>query len=123
MSQGTREQVIVPNSLRYNASRSPLVWGAFMLIAGQLALASALFLAIARVLSQGAGTGTTGFVTFLFVSGLLLSLAGLVMLMAGITNAAGNLDLVAWVTQHQLRPQSSTQHPRVRRAEAAGEDE
>lgn len=94
-----------PNYLQYHRSGNVIGWGIVLVVLGQTSLIGAAFTAIIHVPYEAADpqAHTSGMaITFLCI-GLFASLVGLMVLVAGFSNLAGNVDLVAWATRERMR--------------------
>jgi hypothetical protein len=107
---GTPQRIIVPNVLRYQRSSGALFWGIALLVGGQVAMGACVAFVTINDISSGNGTITTsspGFAPVLLFAGVVASIIGLVSLLVGLTNLSTNVDLIAWVTQEQLKAESA----------------
>src|SRR4051812_45977366 len=94
-----------PSYLHYNGSSNVIGWGIALVVMGQTSLVGGAFAAITHVPYQAAAneSHTSGMAIAFLVLGLLVSLIGLIVLVTGFANLAGNVDLVAWATRERMR--------------------
>ena len=94
-----------PSYLQYNRSGNVIGWGIALVVLGQTSLVAGAFAAITHVPYEAANaqTHTTGMAIAFLGIGLFASLVGLMMLVAGFANMAGNVDLIAWATRERMR--------------------
>jgi hypothetical protein len=82
-----------------------MAWGIGLVVLAQFALGFAAFDTIRHSLgvSPDAGEGgASGFDIALVIVGVLAGVFGLMTLVIGVANMAGNIDLVAWSTRERM---------------------
>lgn len=94
-----------PGYLHYNRASTPMAWGVALLVLAQFSLGYAAFDAIRRSpgVSADGYAGTSGLDVALLIFGFLAASIGLLTLVIGVANMAGNVDLVAWATRERMR--------------------
>jgi len=73
------------------------------LIVGEVLMAMSAFAQLTYVPEFESSPSTSQTAEWLFIIGVVLSVAGLVALVIGLVNMAGNVDLVAWRAHEEMR--------------------
>ena len=92
-----------PTYLHYNRSSTSVAWGVALVVLAQFALGFAAFDTLRHWVISAATIGASGLDITLVIFGCLAGLFGLMTLVIGAANLAGNIDLVAWSTRERMR--------------------